>query len=260
MTNPLTGSLAPNAAIPKALDCSNTGLTFPVEGHLFTTYKIAMLAGIDIQVALVIAYFSQYPDIDPEFNAVNQFPKVFTKRRNFVMRKLHSLHGGNSTDIHARKDNLRKSIKQLLSNEEYWKAGILIHSLGDAYAHTKGKFNSIEEKAYGPKLGHGVDSAIEMIFGIDKDPDNINRSVVREKYIAYVNDLFSLLKNGNANEQGLNDFLENIKVDQCADKICPTFQVLSKSDEAIVDRFIKCMNESMRSLRKNEVESLFINI
>lgn len=261
MTDLIKGKLSPEEAIPKAYECA-TGIwpKFGPGGHLYTTYRVATLAGMDNQDALVLAYFSQYPDIDPEFDAVKQFPYFFTEKRDFIMRKLHSLHGGNLSEIQSRKDQLCKSIKQFLQRGEFWKAGILIHSLGDAYSHTKGKLNSSDEKSYRPLVGHGLDTALELIFGLSKDPDNLNRQIVREKYIAYVNNLFILLKNSEANEEDFAKFIGDIKIDECIGKMCPTIQLIESTLEDLVDKYIICMNSRLKSLNEDDVENLFSKI
>lgn len=262
MTDKITGKFSPEEAIPKALDCASFGLEFVENGHLYTTYKVAILAGLDVQNALVLAYFSQYPDIDSEFNAVNQIENTLLdpEHRSLIMSKLHSLHGGNSAQIYTRKNQLGSSIKDLLASEQYWKAGILIHSLGDAYAHTTGKLGDKDEKAYGPIFGHAKDSLLDLLPGIRRDPDDIDRKIVREKYVAYVLDLFDLLRTPDANHSELNKFVSNISIENCISKVCPTFQVLAGSDKDVLDRFIKCMNERMRSLAVSEVKSLFEKI
>lgn len=260
MADKLTGNYGPEQAIPKALDCARTNVWFIENGHLYSTYKVARFAGYDEQDALVLAYFSQYPDIDEEFNAVNQFGKVFSGKRRFVVKVLHSLHGGNADEIRQRRTKLRSLIKHHVSKGEFWKAGVLIHSLGDSYAHTKGKFGSSNEKAYGPVFGHGIPSALDKITGINLDPDDLDRKVVREKYVAYINDLFEILNHGNSDQSGFDKFVNNINVDQCADKMCPTFQVLDKDNEALVDRFIKCMNKSLKSLDEDEMKQLYEDI
>lgn len=260
MSNPLTGNRSPEDAIPVALDCANTTPEFTENGHLYTTYKVAILAGIEVQNSLVLAYFSQYPDIDPNYNAAKLWldkwiPGGFDNQWiEFIFDKVHSLHGGDYEDIKKRKIELEKLIQHHLSKGEYWKAGLFIHSLGDAYAHTKNELNSDSEKAYGVLIGHGIDS----ILG--KDPDDINRRIVREKYIAYVQHLFSLLKTEFANKNGLDEYLNNIRVDQCVNKTCPAFQVLGETKGTELDRFIICMNNNMRNLTEDEVRILFKNI
>ncbi|MDO3663401.1 DUF6765 family protein [Acinetobacter higginsii] len=260
MADKLTGKYEPEEAIPKALDCARVAEWFVENGHLYSTYKVARLAGFEAQDAVVLAYFSQYPDIDEEFNAVNQFPKILSGKRSFVMEKLHSLHGGDATEVRQRRLKLRLLIEQHLSSGEFWKAGVLIHSLGDSYAHTKGTFGTSDEEAYGPLIGHGLPSIGDKIPGFNLDPDDLDRKVVREKYIAYINDLFEIMDRGNGDKVGFEDFVKNINVDQCVGKMCTTFKVLGPDDEALVDRFIKCMNMSLKSIDEDEMKQLYEQI
>ncbi len=258
MFNPLKGNLGPDAAIPKALECK--GMAFGKDGHLYTTYKIAILAGVNSDIAHILAYFSQYPDIDPGYNAAELWLDKYVPVGNdkkwieYIFNKLHSLHGGDDSAIKNRKEALANLIQELYSQKEYWKAGIFIHALGDAYAHTKNKLNSDDEVAYGEGLGHGWDS----FFG--RDPDNIDRVIVREKYIAYIKHLYGLLRTQSANDSEFNDFCSKIDVSFCYSKICPTFQVLSDEDEGKVDNFTNCMNKSMRNLTHKEMDDLLNKI
>lgn len=256
MTNPLNGKLSPEDAIPKALNCYKfkKSTFFNVDGHLYTTFKIAKLAGQQEDISLILAYFSQYPDLDPKLNAVqNWLNLIDIEWRNLLAAKLHSLHGGNATAIAERKKVLDSSIRNYLSNNEYWKAGILIHSLGDAYAHTKKELNSSGEEAYGLLVGHGVDSVI------GNNPDDINRKIVREKYIAFIKHLYSILKTNEANDEDLEKFLEEVDIDQCTLKICPAFQPLNLKDSS-VEIFINCINKDMRNLTKDEITDIFKSI
>lgn len=260
MTEKLTGDLGPEDAIPKAFECFNKSLMFGPDGHLYTTFRISEFAGVDPQISYILAYFSQYPDIDKNYDAFtlwkNPLNWVGDKSdwKDFILSKLHSLHGGGSEQIKERKEKLANLIKQFISKKEYWKAGVLIHSLGDAYAHTKDEINSASEEAYGVKMGHGLDT----ILG--KDPDDLARTIVKKKYIEYVNHLFSILSLENADKTGLQLYCDSIDVTFCTNKACPTFQVLNDKDVFYVDRFTKCMNQNMRSLTPQEVEKLLIQI
>lgn len=112
-------------------------------GHLDTPYAIALLAGRSEKEAQLISYYSEYPDEFKEFNATGQFTTLNFKWRKLIYTKLHSLYSGDHYAIVKRRYSIGGAIEESLKNRtEIWKTGILIHSLGDSYAHTKGKYNS----------------------------------------------------------------------------------------------------------------------
>ncbi len=61
-----------------------------------------------------------------------------------------------------------------------WEKGVVIHALGDAWAHTKG--SGADEQAYGFPLGHLFDGHA---------PDTI--STAPGKYVAYIQNLYGAL-------------------------------------------------------------------
>jgi RHS repeat-associated protein len=132
-------------------------------GHFWTTYMTAVAMGYGKQGAYELAYYSQLPDEVPSLNAVySSGTGSWTGALNFlggdmgsnresdwyhdVSELLHSLHGGPGQ---PRRDCL---VKLLASPElKPWQKGMLIHALGDAFAHT-----DANDKAYGWPIGHAL--------------------------------------------------------------------------------------------------------
>ncbi len=172
-TQGFAGDLSPSIAIKLcSIESTKMQPTFTGTGHLNTTYKIASIAG-RMHEAKALAYFSQYPDEDKNFDAItnaikNKIPLLNDELSQAIVKKLHSLHGGGQDVIMARRKSLELAIKKNLeSSNTIWKSGLLIHAYGDTFAHTNGKFGSNEEVAYGPKSGHLFHSIFE------DNPDNI---------------------------------------------------------------------------------------
>ena len=74
------------------------GIHYFEDGHLYTTLKIAEEAGIPLNRALMLAYYTQYPDIDINYEATPVAIKFLMwppkwDWRNLVTGQLHSLHG-----------------------------------------------------------------------------------------------------------------------------------------------------------------------
>lgn len=114
---------------------------------------------------------------------------------NRVYKWIHSLHGKGPKHVEQR----RICLTRLLSNGELkeWEKGIVIHALGDAYAHTYvatigGKQ---QEVAFGWIEGHAEPNSADL--GRHHDYIAYNRG----KYAAYVTNLYYALggKDVNAN-------------------------------------------------------------
>jgi RHS repeat-associated protein len=180
-----------------------TGL-WDENGHFYTTYIVARAAGLSNEQAKALAYFSQLPDEDTDFDATHaglaraggiegeEFYKKNAWRKD-VQEVLHSLHGGDSK---KRRDCLKKLL--LTGNLKDWQKGLVIHAFGDAYAHTTlddGKLVS-----YGGIAGHGISPTflgwitnamgLGNVFG--SNPDQIgNRN---STYRSYISALYGVLK------------------------------------------------------------------
>ncbi|MCH7334690.1 hypothetical protein [Acinetobacter modestus] len=246
------GNLSPRDAIKVCSKESEKKPYFTETGHLNTTYKIATIAGRPFD-AKALAYFSQYPDEDKEFDAIrnaikNKIPFISDDLSQAAVRKLHSLHGGDQDIILARRKSLELAIQRNLeSSSNIWKAGLLIHAYGDTFAHTKGKFGSQDEKAFGPFSGHLFHSIFQ------DDPDNILVGDARVKYTAFVKDLFNVLKTNDADKNALQDYITKAENTNCKTDSCFKREVLGVQEFLGFSKFNSCMDANMKPLSNNQV-------
>ena len=173
-----------------------TGL-FDAAAHYYGTYIAAICSGKwDVNGAMSLAYYAQYPDQVEEFDARSLWLKwasrggakidfdVSLRRAPYlsitirslddpaadrwmydVMRVLHSLDGG---DPSARRECLGKLISGGgLSAKEL---GSILHAFGDAFAHTYKRGDGVEV-SYDAPDGHLWDS-VGSRFGVSTCPDN----------------------------------------------------------------------------------------
>lgn len=251
-------SLTPNEAISHCLSQPDEKL-FALPGHLATTYVIAYIAGQGISNTLILAYFSQYPDENKQLDAIvnaikNKTPLTKDKYTQDAVTKLHSLHGGNLNAIKLRRDSIYNAISSnLKQSNNFWKAGVLIHAYGDAFAHTK-NFGSESEVAYGPTIGHLIHSII------GEDPDQITYKENKQKYLAYVDKLYALLETKNANPKELQDFKESVIQNKCTNDKCFMDEVLTDFHSIRMNRFTYCMNNNMKPLSKKQVQEIMDQI
>jgi RHS repeat-associated protein len=172
-----------------------TGLYGPA-GHFWTTYAIAMATGnFTPRQAYQLAYYSQYPDQDPQYEAVDtikqmgghlaacfgEMPSQDDYRDSQAHSKrvfdlIHSMHGGDPTAVAQRRLALRQMIMD--PNLTPWQRGTLIHALADAYAHVDSRTGN----AYGWPIGHARDG---------HSPDYIGNA--KRHYEAYVIALYFAL-------------------------------------------------------------------
>lgn len=257
---------APNSLSPTKAseDCIGSlwnrldGQMFNIVGHAETTYVISVLAGQDIVNTHELTYFSQYPDANKELDAIvnavkNKIPSESNKFTQDIVTKLHSLHGGDSEKIKQRRTEVENGIKNnLKKTDDVWKAGLLIHTLGDTYAHTYKKFWTNDEVAYGPATGHLGDS----IFG--EDPDSVTSPKTKVKYLAYIDNLFAILKTDKADVKRFKDFKTKVKNTKCKDDICFSNEVLEFNNK--MDRYDRCMNKFMTPLTRPQVQEVMDQI
>ena len=261
-SNPIVGSYEPTDAAESCI--AEIGPPFTSDGHLYTTLTITELAGFPYERQLAIAYFSQYPDLDLDYEAVPVALKYSLlphkwKWRNDIMGKLHSLHGGGLSAINERRGLIRKALsKSIVDPAQDWKSGLLIHAFGDAYAHTKNDFNSDDERAYGVLIGH----AVPTLLG--NSPDRIKSHQNEPKYLVYINELYQSLSMDTSNDDKFMDFLRFVDALECPGNKCPNFHALYHGDvdigNAQVNKFQTCMNKNMRQLTIAEVQSVMDSI
>lgn len=234
------------------------GNKFGFVGHAETVYVIASLAGQNLKNIHELTYFAQYPDQMKELDAINnaiknKIPFDNDKFTHDIVTKLHSLHGGDSKKIKMRRSEVENAIKNNLNNSNnIWKAGLLIHSLGDTYAHTYNQFNTDKEVAYGPATGHLFDS----FFG--HDPDAITPTKTKIKYLAYIDDLFDLLKTDDANTNRFNELKSKVETTTCTTDYCFGKYVLNYHNKMY--RYSYCMDKYMTPLTKPQVQGVMDQI
>lgn len=269
-SNPIVGENEPKAARDQCLceigesfgkdgdQCQNKTpkLFFEKDGHIYTTASIAKIALDDSSRKYALSYYSQYPDLNNNYLAVPVAIKYLLIPwkwgwRNDVTGKLHSLHGGNNNDIVSRRKILFGALRSTIKNaEDDWLSGLLIHALGDSYAHTNGKFGSANESAYGPWFGHVIPS----LFG--KSPDDITGGTGRNKYFQYIDALYELMKSDNSTNDKYSKFKYDVEKVACKNGKCPNFHdllLVSEDAGSLLDDFSACMNKSSRQLTREEV-------
>lgn len=234
--------------------------SFGPDGHLYTTLSITDAAGYNEIRQLILSYYSQYPDIDDDYEAVSVSVKYLFVPwkwgwRNDITGVLHSLHGGNREAIDLRRKNIRNALSNTLNDPKNdWLSGLVIHAYGDSYAHTRNEFNSETESAYNVWIGH----AIPDLLG--NSPDNIKGRGNEPKYLGYVTDFYKTLKQSNGNgydDQKFKQFISFIDKLECAGGQCPNFHALFHGEpvkNSRIDRFTDCMNLNSRPLLKAEVQ------
>lgn len=257
-SNPITGTLDPVQASAKCL--GEIPPPFLPDGHLYTTLSIASIAGLPDERQLALAYFSQYPDLDHDYEAVPVSVKyLFLPHkwnwRNDIAGKLHSLHGGDKAAIDARREEIRTALSNVLVDPaKDWMAGLLIHALGDTYAHTKNNFGSPDEKAYGVWIGH----ALPTLFCTS--PDDIKVPQNESKYLGYITDLYKVFGGRAATDPEFQNFYKFVDQLECKGGQCPNFHALyhgqADTQSARIDQFESCMNNNMRQLTVAEVQSV----
>ena len=198
-------------------------------GHFYTTYAVAIAAGMDQSRAYRVAYYSQLPDEAAQFDAIDQTKhaskavghpvqqmwrhltgdkagteaagKAVRDMTN-VHRKLHFLRGSDDGQIKGSREGLAGAIKGG-SFKEDWQLGFAIHTLGDTYAHTK-DLGGGKEGGYPTLSGHGED-------GIR--PDSIGQNAFNSaKYESYVRELFTSLGGKDFDKNSdMQSLLENAR-------------------------------------------------
>jgi len=263
--NPITGSLEPQTAIKvcneKTKQFVGDRNRFFADAHLYTTLAITNIEKFEQQRQLTLSYYTQYPDIDRNYLATPVAIKYLFVPwryhwRNNITGKLHSLHGGDSQAIEKRRELLKSELIQTIKDpDKDWLSGLIIHALGDAFAHTKNHFRSSHERAYNPWFGH----AFASLFGVE--PDKIKANDLNEtKYLSYIREFYSTIKQDDSNIKLFNSFKEFVDDLECRGNVCPNFHAEFNPEDRIntkIEFFRDCMNKTARSLNSNEVHELF---
>lgn len=169
------------------------------EGHQDTTYIVALMAGHSARDAALLSFYNQAADdIWLRYSAP---PVTFWGSvthwgyRHRIIAILHSLHGGNESDVAARRERLSRLIGDAdpAGPDYYWTTGLLLHALGDSFAHTR-----TDGQAYGELYGHAFDG---------HTPDNIGER--SELYLAYVETLHEALAGTDGGDRAALDTYTN---------------------------------------------------
>jgi len=263
--NPIVGTLERNQAIKicteKAKDIGDLGTEFIQDGHLYTTLAIADIVQLPKERQLVLSYYTQYPDIDPDYGATPVAIKYLFlpwkyRWRNSITGKLHSLHGGDYSHIQQRRKNIGESLNETIKDPSLdWLSGLIIHAYGDAYAHTKFEYASEFERAYNVWLGHAWATLMR------KSPDDIKRNAVtEEKYLRYIQDFYTHMKPDGTSDHDFKQFKKFVEDYQCTGGSCPNFHAKYTNQDPSnnkIDFFRDCMNNTSQPLSPQEVSQAF---
>jgi len=240
-----------------AQDCAlREGGSYQQEGHLYTTLAVAKSAGYDRARQLTLAYYSQYPDMDKNYDAVYVavvYLPVFWEWdwRNSITGVLHSLHGGSYTEIAARRKGIRAAIVKTVKDPQLdWLTGLLIHAYGDSFAHTHGEYLSKDEVAYGKWIGHAIPSLL------GDNPDDISETKKRLKYEAYVVELYKTLRTDEADDHAFDEFLSYVRDMKRPSDFRPNFSQVAFPEGqsyASLVAFRQCLSEGARRLTTREI-------
>ena len=263
--NPIIGTQEPANAIQvcseKVKGIGDFSAEYMQDGHLYTTLAITDLVQLPIERQLTLSYYTQYPDIDPDYEATPVAIKYMLVPwkyawRNNITGKLHSLHGGNSAYIKKRRENIGEALKETIKDPSLdWLSGLIIHAYGDSYAHTKYAYDSEYEHAYNVWLGHMWATLMR------RSPDAIKRNAItEEKYLAYINDFYQDINLDAANDYEFKRFEAFVESYECTGGACPNFHAEYNNqdpEDNKIDLFRDCMNKSSRQLTPLEVSKAF---
>ena len=126
------------------------------DGHFYAAFVVARANGHSVPDAFELAYYAQYPDEDLAYDAISAGKRLFFRASTnpawdrAIQESLHSLHGGDALEARRRRRCLESAIAG--SGPANWEKGLLIHALGDSFAHTLGA-NGLGS-AYASPMGH----------------------------------------------------------------------------------------------------------
>lgn len=154
-------------------------LLYEKDGHLFTTFIVAVQAGKSVEQALQLAWGSQIPDENGSYTATRGALRAwFSSYAKRLMMTLHSLHGQGPAGVAKRRNDLKTLITGSFEVKvPEWRIGLMVHAFADSYAHTFAVTGG--ERAYSPPTGH---------FRDGHTPDQIRHDP--EKYLAYAASLY----------------------------------------------------------------------
>lgn len=229
-------------------------IQYEIDGHLYTTFVVATLAGIPLLRALELSWGSQIPDANRKYTAVSAaWDALWNKHSKSLMKTLHSLHGGDHKAVARRRADLKSLLMEGRERgEPDWKLGLIIHAYGDSYAHTYQKDG--KEKAYGIPHGHAGDG---------HTPDKIGE--FPDKYLAYVQGLYEALGGSGSASQALARLYaivgsnkdDNDKISAEVKAYAAELGMTKSDSDAVKDRLLREVSESDVSGIMGQMESYF---
>ena len=194
-----------NLSSPTGLPGSLDRFGYVVDGHYSTAGYVAQLVGFDSAAVRKISCYTQTPDQEAlRYSApyVALWGFFDWPYRHEIVNSLHSLHGGNPSEVVIRRERLRKLIVQSVADDRpEWETGFLIHAFGDSYAHVHNKSDG--EHAYRALVGHAFSN---LPWG--EKPDSIFVNGHYKNYVTYVNSLYGALSEGKKSNAGNRDLLD----------------------------------------------------
>ena len=146
--------------------------------HYYLMYLLMRRYGLDERQAKVLAEGSQYPDgvnlldsvFGNKFDAMN-IRVLFTRK---YQETLHNLNGLETSELEKYQRCIRCAVLNDNGIDEmhYFKVGVLLHALGDTYAHFK-LVKGQGGHSYYKFIGHVSDGT---------DPDNPLHNIQRFRY------------------------------------------------------------------------------
>lgn len=126
-------------------------LTWGDDGHGTAVYLLALAVGYAPPIATQLASASLLPDHNRQLSAIWVAVTGVTRWRwrQAVMGSLHSLHGMDAEGVAYRQTVLARLASEALTSGDHLMAGLVLHALGDAFAHVRP-----DGSAYGPLVGH----------------------------------------------------------------------------------------------------------
>ena len=146
-------------------------------GHYYTVWFVARAYGVKDEEAIELAAWAQYPDVDPQYNAMgdgglgDMFGALF-RMRNEVQENFHVLNGADPVKnrevlncLFAKKD-LDPDVK-----------AVLLHTYGDTFSHSRPGYKTVgygkqmssvptgQLVQYSHGLGHGADGHLPDYIG-----------------------------------------------------------------------------------------------
>lgn len=213
---------------------------YEIDGHLYTTFVVARLAGLPVSRALELAWGCQVPDANRRFTAVSAaWTSLWEKYSADIMKILHSIHGGKEEQVLRRRGDLKQLVSEAIQRgEPDWRVGLMIHAYGDSYAHTFLKMG--KEHSYRPPHGHA---------GHGHKPDKIGN--FPKKYLEYVAGLYVALGGQGDPKTALDKLIRivddnkgsNSKISSLIVSYAAELGMTESESDAVKDRLLREISE-----------------